>query len=288
MAVAPNVRHVRSIQQSVAIVQAHDILVSLNSPVRPSRRVMDDSGQRTGAEHLVPINRYKTLGVLGGMGPMATVDFLAKIVSLTAAARDQDHLPIIVHSAPEIPDRSSAILSHSDAPLPCLLRALKVLEQAGAEVIAMPCNTAHYWHQELARSSNRQFLHIVDAVAAKLRDKRCRKVGLLARSGTLASGVYSRRLGDAVDEILTPEPSHQEQIDAVIDDVKAGRRWSSAGIDAVETLRVRGAEYVILGCTELPIAFAGTDIQSHCLDATAALAEACIIACGGRLGGTGH
>ncbi|HXF67998.1 MAG TPA: amino acid racemase, partial [Burkholderiales bacterium] len=134
----------------------------------------------------------RLLGVLGGMGPLATVDFMRKVIEATPARSDQEHLPLIVYSVPQVPDRTAAILQGGASPLPAMLRGIEVLGRAGAQALAIPCNTAHYWYDELVRQGGLPILHIADAACAALerRGVRGAAVGLLATSGTLAAGFY--------------------------------------------------------------------------------------------------
>ena len=134
------------------------------------------------------------------------------------------------------------------------------------------------------KTAGGRLLHIVSPVKAKLVAEQRKCVGLLATRGTVAAGIYQRRLGDAM-EVIVPTAVEQEWVDTLIRNVKAGRKEFPVGRSVAESLLSRGAERVILGCTELPIAFAGSPLEHHCLDATAALAEACVIACGGRVKG---
>jgi aspartate racemase len=226
------------------------------------------------------IPRRRLIGVLGGMGPAATIDFMAKIVMLTPAARDQEHVPLLVHDVPQIPDRSSAIAAGSDAPFLPMLAGLMQLARGGAEVIAIPCNTAHHWHERLARSCNVPLLHIADAVVEMLEDDggQDEAIALLATRGTVSAGLYQSRFASGGRTLLLPEEETQGLIDAAIaavkgNDAKAGRRFAEA---AAECLVESGASRLLLACTELPIAFAGSRHAGRTIDATEALARACV------------
>src|SRR4030095_9258025 len=127
------------------------------------------------------------LGVLGGMGPVATADFFAKLLVATPASRDEDHIPTLVHSLPQIPSRPAAILRGGPSPLPALLRARDRLITAGATMLAMPCNTAHHWHADLTRGLNLPFPHIADAVASEI-PRGDGRLGLIATAATLPDG----------------------------------------------------------------------------------------------------
>ncbi|MGH8185191.1 MAG: aspartate/glutamate racemase family protein, partial [Steroidobacteraceae bacterium] len=154
----------------------------------------------------VATDRPQVLGVLGGMGPLATADFLAKLIRATPAARDQDHLPVIICSFPNIPDRTEAIMSGGPSPLASMRRAMRVLCSCGSARIAIPCNTAHHWFEELQACSPFKILHIVDAVLEELvlRSFTHANVALLATAATLRSGVYGKRLLGAGFRIMLP------------------------------------------------------------------------------------
>lgn len=217
------------------------------------------------------------------MGPLATVDFLRKLVELTPASCDQDHLPVIVHSVPQIPDRSQCIEGRGDSPLPAMLNGLSILEAAGADIVAMPCNTAHYWHADLQRQSKVNVLHIADAAITALDREAPRNclVGLLATTGTILADIYGSRLETAGHRLLLPNARRQEEL------VMAGIRSVKAGLPAqgkeflqaaIADLTAAGARAVILGCTEIPLALEGIEWPHDLplIDATESLAMACI------------
>src|SRR3954451_645415 len=138
----------------------------------------------------------KVLGVLGGMGPLATVDFLGKLIEETPAARDEDHLPVIAWSVPQIPERPPAITGNGESPLPALLDGIRTLKQAGAIAIAIPCNTAHHWYSQMVRDGGLPIIHIADAALTELAGRHItgNKVGLIATKGTLAARFFQERL----------------------------------------------------------------------------------------------
>jgi aspartate racemase len=222
------------------------------------------------------------LGVLGGMGPAATVDFLAKLVRLTAAARDQDHVPLIVLSDPRVPDRVAPIMEgRGPSPLEALRRGIRTLEQAGAQCIAIPCHTAHYWYDAMVETARVPILHIVDAVIADLarRDLADRRLGLLATAATLKAGFYQERLRAAGYACAVPAADTMaECVLPAIALVKQNRAAAAAPLlsQAVRHLREQGVGTVLLACTELPIALPAAPEEPACLDATEALARACV------------
>ncbi|HUL67072.1 MAG TPA: amino acid racemase [Burkholderiaceae bacterium] len=219
------------------------------------------------------------LGVIGGMGPLATADFFCKLVDATPAERDEDHVPVLIHSVPQLPSRPAAILRNGPSPLPALLQARDRLLAAGASMLAMPCNTAHYWYDDLIRGIDVPFPHIADAVARDLPPPPAR-IAIIATAATLSAGIYAKRI-DARYEWITPtgaeyEAAVQPCIDAVKRNarVEAGRRVEPV----VAALLGRGAERVVLACTELPVALdaVAASTLAACIDSTAALARACI------------
>ncbi len=220
------------------------------------------------------------IGILGGMGPLATVDFLSKLVQRTPASCDQDHVPVVVYSVPQIPDRSASILRGGESPLPAMRAGIRTLERAGAGAIAIACNTAHFWYDDLARECRVPLLHIADCACAALGSE-VAKVGLIATTGTLAAGFYQQRLALRACACLT---NAQDEFDAWVTPgiglVKAGKLQGAGALlqQAVAALLERGAQRVILACTEIPPALecvAAPQLQ-QCIDATATLADACI------------
>lgn len=220
------------------------------------------------------------IGLLGGMGPGATADLLAKIVQATPADRDQDHIPVLVRCIPQIPDRNDALLGRGPSPLAELLQGARALRRAGAQVLAIACNTAHHWYPEIRDAFGAQVLHIADAVRDELRlHGGARRIGLMATSGTLASGFYQRRLQAAGHDVVVPPDDDQVgRVELAILKAKSAR-WDaarSAAEAAAQALIARGAEHVVLACTELPLALARSPLSSRLFDANQALAHACV------------
>lgn len=229
----------------------------------------------------------RLIGVLGGMGPAATIDFMARITANTIAAHDQEHVPLLVHSVPQIPDRSSAIQAGNDGPFEPMRRGIDVLVAAGARFIAIPCNTAHFWHARLARQTPVPILHIADAVIAMLTATGgpLGKVAIMATRGTIACDIYRTRLTQAGAEVIVPHESVQQDVDASIAHVKGGRLdlGRSHFERAASALMQAGADRLLLACTELPVACAHTQYQASAIDCTDALARACVAASLGQL-----
>lgn len=229
--------------------------------------------------------RPDTVGVLGGMGPLATVDFLRRVIERTPAEKDPDHIPLIVSSFPQIPDRIGPILhGAAPSPLPALRRERRFLEAAGAKLIVMPCNTAHFWYDDLIADAAVPFLHIVEAtadsiVAAGL--PQGRRIGLIATKATLKAAMFQDRLQARGYASVVPSEGDLDRWTVPgIAKVKANRLGEAEALfrPAIESLLASGADRVILACTEVPIAFPPGDalLRASCIDATDALARATV------------
>ncbi len=228
-----------------------------------------------------------TLGVLGGMGPAATVDLLGKIVESTPATCDQEHLAVVAVSDPDILDRTAAILGYGPDPWPALLERLQHLLRLEPGLIVLPCHTAHYWFDQLQEHSPVPLLHMIQVVADRVQAMlgRGRAAGLMATSGTLAAGLYQESLGQRGLETLVPDPDSQKELMEIIRGVKAGLSRTELCIRARAVsgeLRRAGAELLVLGCTEVPLLLAADDVGIPLLDATRVLAERAVEAVGGR------
>jgi aspartate racemase len=222
------------------------------------------------------------IGVLGGLGPLATADFLRQLVQMTPASRDQDHFRSLVFSDPRVPDRSRAILGEGPSPLPQLLRGVAVLERNDVDVIAIPCNTSHYWLDELRAATPIPFLSILEAVRGELERRGVSgAIGLMATSGTVRSRIYQGHLAEGgFETIVLSDEEQTGLVEASIRAVKAGRIEAAAQLarGAVARFENLGARAIVLGCTELPIAApeATTASGSPIVNSTAALAAACV------------
>ncbi|MSO90738.1 MAG: aspartate/glutamate racemase family protein [Acetobacteraceae bacterium] len=224
----------------------------------------------------------KILGVLGGMGPLASAQFMIRLTLLTPAERDQDHIPAILWSDPRIPDRMAAKFANGESPLPWLLRAVRGLEQAGCGTIVIPCNTAHGWHDELCAATALPIPHIVDTIARDLRRQNITHgtIGVMGTEATLRLRLYQDRLEALGYSCITPDQTQMDrQITPAIALVKANRVAASytPAMTVARELMGRGAAAVVLGCTELPLAVqAGPPADFPMADSIDALARAAI------------
>lgn len=196
----------------------------------------------------------RVVGVLGGMGPAATVDFYAKLVRHTPAERDQDHLRVVIWADPTVPSRQEALLAGGTDPTPWLTEGVRRLIGSGAQIVVVPCNTIHAYLGPVMADQPVEFLSIIDTTVQVIQRRGARTVGLLATDGALASGVFQAALDAAGIEYLLPTPSQQEALMGVVDAVKAGRADRSLHAqvqEVVADLRQRGVATTIAGCTEI-------------------------------------
>jgi aspartate racemase len=241
------------------------------------------------AQYSQPERRFK-VGVLGGVGPAATVDFMAKLVRNTPAARDQDHIKVMVEQNPQIPDRTEALLGNGDDPTLALYAACKTLEEGGADLIAIPCNTAHAFVERIQPSLTVPIVNMLTCTADYLREAfpGMREVGVLATSGTLASGVYEKALAArGFVQIVPGEAAQARLVNAIYgaSGVKAGHTSGACCDDlaaAVDDLVAQGVEVIVLGCTELPLLLRGSALAQagglavRLVDPTEVLAKRCV------------
>jgi aspartate racemase len=233
----------------------------------------------------------KTIGILGGMGPEATAHFFSLIIKHTAAAKDQDHLPVLIYNLPQIPERTPAILGQGPSPVPLLRKGARTLARAGADFIVIPCISAHAFLPEIRRASPVPILSLVDEslAGAKKQKPRLRRVGLLASTGTVRSGLFTKTFAKAGIEIITTTEKEQSRVmEAVFGKggVKAGfteGRPRKLVLDVARRLIKRGAEAVIAGCTEIPLVLRDKDIPVPLIEPMRIAAQACIIKAGQRL-----
>lgn len=227
------------------------------------------------------------IGILGGLGPHATADLFSKILRCTPASCDQDHLHILIDNHPAMPDRTAFLLNPQRAnPLPAMLATARNLEQAGADFLLIPCNTAHAFLPALQPHLRIPVLSMIEATCRHVRQARpdIRRVGLLATTGTISSRVYADVFAAAGMTLLTPEPETQEnQVMSAIygpEGIKARGANSPCGrqllLASASQLLLQGAQAMILGCTEIPLVLNPGDFSVPCLDPTLILAQAAV------------
>lgn len=220
----------------------------------------------------------KIIGILGGLGPEATAELFLRIIRATPAKRDQDHLPIIIFNNPQIPDRTAAILYGGESPLIELIKTAQRLERAGADFIIMPCNTAHYYYDELKSSVKIPFLNMIELTVKRVLNvyPNVKLVGLMATTGTVKTGLYQKYFENYGVKVIVPSDEEQHIVmSGIYDGVKAGdlnlgRRLL---LDVANKLIANGAELIILGCTEISIVIKNGDLKVPVVDPLQVLAE---------------
>ena len=228
----------------------------------------------------------KTIGIIGGMGPLATCDLFRKIIDITYASCDQEHIRVCIDNNTEIPDRTAAIVAGGADPVEQMSRSAKGLQAMGADVLIMPCNTAHFFHARVAETVDVPLLNMLEETAKCAKEKGMTRVGLLATDGTIRSGVYADAFAKEGIEICAPSSENQQAVmDVIYKGVKAGNYDLdlSGFYAAMDELFAAGAETLILGCTELPVAFDMFKIQKKHIDPTLVLAAAAVKFVGGKL-----
>ncbi len=216
------------------------------------------------------------IGILGGMGPAATVELFRRIVLLTPAQCDQDHIPIVIDNNPKIPDRGPFILEGGPDPRPALCRSARRLERMGASFIAMPCNTAHVFLPYLRKAVRIPFIDMIAETAQAITE---RTVGLLATETTVRTGLYAEACSARGIAVLTPSALDQARVMEIIYAIKGGL-WDLAMKRDLRLiaarLRERGAQALIVGCTELSLVVSHEDFDGPIYDALDILARASV------------
>lgn len=222
----------------------------------------------------------KKVGILGGMGPLATVDLFAKIVQSTPATLDQDHLRIIIDNNPQIPPRVEAILQEGPDPLPAMLESGRLLENAGTDFIVMPCNTAHYWIEDLRAAVNIPIYSMIENAAAFAAENFCQLSGrilLLATGATVSLNLYQRAFADKGLSLQLPTNEEQVMLDKAVRRIKAGEIADNPYLAELNRMLTgyadAGTGALLAGCTEVPLFFPYLKDGLVRLDATLLLAQ---------------
>ncbi len=219
------------------------------------------------------------LGVFGGMGPEATADFYHEIVQLTPAETDQEHIPTLIYSLPQVPDRMASIQNQDPAIVPYLVEGVTRLENAGASFIAIPCNTVHYYYDYMQEAVSIPIIHMIRETVNEVKQNfpDLETVGLLATTGTLESRLYEEELVKNGYRVIIPDDSIEtEMVMKAVFGIKAGSDkqvsedlLAEAGNQVIN----KGAELIVLGCTEIPLAFNPARVDVPVVNATQVLAE---------------
>lgn len=223
------------------------------------------------------------IGIIGGMGPMATLDLFQKILINTQAKCDQEHAHIIIDNNTDIPDRSAYILSGGKNPESEIFNSASRLIDAGANVLIMPCNTAHYFYNGVKsrldeKYNNYIFLNMIEETAKDIHLRGCKKVYLLSTQGTYESKIYDDFFMEYDIDLLTPNSSNRDMIMKAIYNYKEGVKnyYREGMIDIINDAKAQGASKIVLGCTELPLIFKELNLLCDTIDPTEILAKSAL------------
>ena len=228
----------------------------------------------------------KTVGVLGGMGPAATLDFFARVLAASNAKRDRDHIRLIIDCNPHVPDRNAAVAGTGPSPAPALIAMARGLQAAGAELLVMPCNTAHAVFDEIKAATDLPTISIIDVTVETVHNARPQphSVGLLATTGCIDADLYQSALAKFGIEALVPQGSARDRFMQVLARIKSGDTGAGTKAEMIavaQTLIDAGAETIIAGCTEVPLVLSPEDISVPVVNSTDCLVQATITAARG-------
>ena len=222
----------------------------------------------------------KKMGVIGGMGPLATMDFATKVVRFTEASCDQEHIPMIIDNRIQIPDRTNYILNGTNSPLSELIASATFLEESGAEFLVMPCNTAHYFYNEIKKHIHIPFLHIVEETTKEILKHKdtVHKVALISTTGTYSCGLYQDAFAKQKDvDLLLPDEDGKSLIMDMLYAIKSGQpKNPDALMKLLDDFMQQGAQDFLLGCTEAPLLFDNYHISYPVFDSSSILAKSAI------------
>lgn len=226
------------------------------------------------------------LGVIGGLGPIATAHFLELTIQMTDAHIDQENLDMIIYNFPSTPDRTDYILGKNpNSPLPGMLGAGKAMVDQGASYIAIPCVTAHYFYDELEAGIPAPIINGVAETAHHLRRRGITRAGIMATDGTIQAGILSRALEEVgITPLIPTEARQRDVMHLIYENVKAGIPAEIDRFRAVQDDLVgQGAQTIILGCTELSLIKRDYPIGPGFIDVMEVLAQCSVVRCGGKL-----
>jgi aspartate racemase len=230
----------------------------------------------------------KTVGVLGGMGPEATVDFMAKVIALTDANCDQDHVRMLVDHNPHVPNRQDAILGDGDDPGQVLADMAADLEANGADFLVIPCNTAYVFEDAILAATHIPLISIVGVSIAAAQESApdAKRIGLLATDGCLQAGIYQAGLAAAGLAAEVPTADELRELMSLVNSIKAGKHTEatrSAMAGLAEALVSRGAGAIIAGCTEIPLVLGKDAVSVPLISSTDELAAITVELATGKL-----
>ncbi len=217
----------------------------------------------------------RTIGIIGGMGPIATCDLMQQIITNTEASCDQEHVHLLVDNNTSIPDRTEAILRDGESPLAELLQSAEKLCRAGADALVMACHSAHYLLPQLKDAVSTPFISLIANTVKRLKEADKKTIALLATEGLTKAGIYQAEFAQAGIKVLVPDENEQKLVTEIIyDAIKAGcplpKPWRFQQL--LDSFKQRGAEKIVLGCTELPVAAKLYQVEAELIDPTYELA----------------
>ena len=232
--------------------------------------------------------KEKVIGILGGMGPEATLACYSRIISSTPAKTDQEHLRVIIDSNPKVPDRTAAIIAKGESPVPILVAGCRTLQQAGADFIIIPCVSAHFFLDEIQQQIALPILSLFDAVTETIISDhpQIKTVGLMGTSGTINGGLFQKRLAADGIKTIVADKIHQSKVMEAIYDIKnfqPARSRAQIVSDltaAANDIISKGAQGIIAGCTEIPLALKQKHLSVPYFDGLTILARAAILNAG--------
>ena len=214
------------------------------------------------------------VGVLGGMGPEATVNFMAKVIALTPGDRDQDHVRLIVDQNPQVPDRQDALLRDGENPGQVLADMARGLEDQDCDFLVMPCNTAHAFQKDITAAVNIPFVSMIDATLDAAKAAKC--VGVMATVACLRASVYQSALEERGITHVLPSREEAENLTRLVFEIKRGNKGEltrAAVARLARSLVARGADVIVSACTEIPLVFGSRDLDTPMLSSTDELAK---------------
>ncbi|MEM8856880.1 MAG: amino acid racemase [Chloroflexota bacterium] len=225
--------------------------------------------------------KEKTVGVIGGLGPEATLDFYAKLIQKTQASSDQEHFQVIINSNPKVPDRQQALLGDGPSCAPSLIDSAKALERAGADFLVMVCNTAHAYENHIKSAVSLPFISIIKGSVQNCFIKMpiMERVGLLATDACLAANLYQNEFRKAGIECITPSADNQQRLMDLIFRIKANDRnfgMSLAMEEIAQSMIDQGADVILAACTEVPLVLKPDALPVPLVSSTDSLVEAVI------------
>jgi aspartate racemase len=230
----------------------------------------------------------KTVGVLGGMGPAATLDFFARVLGESKAGRDQEHIRLIIDCNPAVPDRNAAVAGTGPSPAPVLQEMARGLARAGADILVMPCNAAHAFLAEVKAATDLPVISIIDVTVEGLRRAlpQLRSAGILASTGCLDAGLYQTALAEIGVAAVVPTGETRERFMNTLYRIKSGDTGAAVKSEMIaiaDALIGHGAQAIIAGCTEVPLVLAARDVGAPFLNSTDCLVLATIAAARGDI-----